>query len=101
MSLDTLPDKSFWTVRYFYVFKELSSAHQAGIYLIQNTVKGVILLFLLFKITAFYFKISFIPVIKANPNIRMISEGSCDTEDKSNNVVLITGLNYILNIKLN
>ncbi len=48
MSLDTLPDKSFWTVRYFYVFKEFSSAHQAGIYLIQNTVKGLFL-----NITAF------------------------------------------------
>ncbi len=32
-------------------------------------------------------------------NIRMISEGSCDTEDWSNdaeNSALITGINYIL-----
>jgi len=31
-------------------------------------------------------------------NIRMISEGSCDTEDRSNdaeNSALITGINYI------
>ncbi len=38
----------------------------------------------------------------ANQHIRMISEGSCDTEDWSNeagNSALITGINYILNIK--
>ncbi len=35
----------------------------------------------------------------ANQHIRMISEGSCDTEDWSNdaeNSALITGINYIL-----
>ncbi len=35
----------------------------------------------------------------ANLHIRMISEGSCDTEDWSNdaeNSALITGINYIL-----
>ncbi len=34
-----------------------------------------------------------------NQHIRMISEGSCDTEDWSNtgeNIALITGINYIL-----
>ncbi len=34
-----------------------------------------------------------------NQHIRMISEGSCDTEDCSNdaeNTALITGINYIL-----
>ncbi len=37
----------------------------------------------------------------ANQHISVISEGSCDTEDWSNdaeNTVLITGINYILNI---
>ncbi len=37
----------------------------------------------------------------ANQHIRMISEGSCDTEDLSSeaeNVVLITGINYIWNV---
>ncbi len=36
----------------------------------------------------------------ANQHIRMISEGSCDTEDRSNdaeNSALITKINYILN----
>ncbi len=35
----------------------------------------------------------------ANQHIRMISEGSCDTEDWSNdaeNLALVTGINYIL-----
>ncbi len=35
----------------------------------------------------------------SNQHIRMISEGSCDTEDWSNdaeNSALITGINYIL-----
>ncbi len=35
----------------------------------------------------------------ANHNIRMISEGSCDTKDWSNDaekLALITGINYIL-----
>jgi len=32
----------------------------------------------------------------ANQNIRMISEGSCDTEDWSNGSFAITGINYIL-----
>ncbi len=35
----------------------------------------------------------------ANQHIRVISEGSCDTEDWSNdaeNTALITGINYIL-----
>ncbi len=37
--------------------------------------------------------------LKANQNFRMISEGSCDTEDWSNdaeNSDLITAINYIL-----
>ncbi len=37
----------------------------------------------------------------ANQHIRMISEGSCDTEDWSNdaeNSAFITAINYILNI---
>jgi len=37
--------------------------------------------------------------LASNHHIRMISEGSCDTEDWSNdaeNSVLITGINYIL-----
>ncbi len=36
---------------------------------------------------------------EANQYIWMISEGSCDTEDRSNdaeNTALITGINYIL-----
>jgi len=35
----------------------------------------------------------------ANQHIRMISEGSCDTEDRSNMLKIqlyITGINYIL-----
>ncbi len=40
---DTLPVKSFLTVRFWMFFKEFSSAHQACIYLIQNTAKAVIL----------------------------------------------------------
>ncbi len=39
-----------------------------------------------------------------NQHIRMISEGSCDTEDWSNaaeNIALITGINYIFNIYSN
>jgi len=39
----------------------------------------------------------------ANQHIRMISEGSCDTEDWSNdaeNSALITGINYILKYRL-
>ncbi len=38
-------------------------------------------------------------LLAANQNVRMISEGSCDTEDLSNNAensALITGINYIL-----
>ncbi len=37
--------------------------------------------------------------LAANHHIRMISEGSCDTEDWSNdaeNSALITGINYVL-----
>ncbi len=45
----------------------------------------------LFSILIFFFA--------SNQHIRMISEGSCDTEDWSNdaeNSALITGINYIL-----
>ncbi len=54
----TLPVKYFETVRLVMFFKEFSSAHQACIYLIQNTAKAVILWsILLFKINAFYLNI--------------------------------------------
>ena len=39
----------------------------------------------------------------SNHHIRMISEGSCDTEDWSNdaeNSALITGINYWINVCL-
>ncbi len=39
------------------------------------------------------------PLLAANQHIRMISEGSCDTEDWSNdaeNSALITAMNYSL-----
>ncbi len=35
--INTLPGKSFWTVRFLMCFKELSFAHQPCIYLIQTT----------------------------------------------------------------
>ncbi len=45
------------------------------------------------------FSILIIIINASNQHIRMISEGSCDTEDWSNdagNSALITGINYIL-----
>ncbi len=54
----TLPVKSFWTVRFVMFFKEVSSAQQACIYLIQSTAKQFYFeIFLLFKITVFYLNI--------------------------------------------
>ncbi len=44
------------SVRFFYVLKEVSYAHQGCIYLIKNTIETLILWILLpFKITDFYF----------------------------------------------
>ncbi len=39
MFIYILPFKSFWTVRFFMFLKEVSSAQQACIYLIQSTAK--------------------------------------------------------------
>ncbi len=49
--------KVFEQYDFLLIFKELSSAHQAWIYLIQNTEILFYEIFLLFKITAFYVNI--------------------------------------------
>ncbi len=51
--ISALPVKSFWTVRFWMFYKELSSAHQACIYLILNTAKALYCeIVFLFKITS-------------------------------------------------